>query len=46
MFEGNDTPMHTVDIKNRSLNINETNNQTSDTASKVCIKFLNYGQYF
>ena len=46
MFEGNDTPMHTVDIKNGSLNINETNNQTSDTASKVCIKFLNYGEFF
>ena len=42
VFEGGDTPMHTTDIKNRCLNINQTNNWTSDTASKVCIKFLNY----
>ena len=25
-FEGGDTPMHTMDIKNWSLNINQTNN--------------------
>ena len=40
---GGDTPMHTMDVKNRSLNINQTNLQTSDTASKACVKFLNYG---
>ena len=46
-FEGSDTPMHTMDIiKTSSLNINQTNNKTSDTASKVCIKYFNYGQRF
>ena len=34
--------MHTIDIKNRNLNINQANNWTCDTASEVCIKLLNY----
>ena len=40
---GVDTAMETMDTKNRSLNTTQTNNSTSDTASKMCIKFLNYG---
>ena len=36
------TPMYTINIKNGGLNINQTNNETLDTASKVFIKFINY----
>ena len=43
---GVDTGMETMDTKNRSLNTTQTNNSTSDTVSKMCIKFLNYGGYF
>ena len=38
--------MHTMDIKSRGLNINQTNNYTKDTARKVGIKFINYGWCF
>lgn len=38
-----DTPMHIMDIKNSGLNINQT--KISDTGSKVCIKYFNYGWY-
>ena len=45
-FWGGDTLMHTMGIKSRGLNINQTNNYTKNMARKVGIKFINYGWCF
>ena len=41
---GGDTPMHTMDIKNMNLNINQTNNQTEQV--KCILNFLIMGSVF
>ena len=41
-----DTVLHTMDKENQNLNINQTNNSTTDTANKVCLNFLIMGDIF